>query len=136
MSSCPGLHCPGCGDSGGSAKVILIIGAAAVAVEVLEWIAAHALELMAITAACVALAVAAVAALFRWAARRDARHAVERPFLTAREVTAVVSAPRRELAAPALHLHFHGLPADEQAAIIRTAVAGQPGDAITEGNRS
>ena len=137
MSDCPGLHCDGCGSgNSGCGVAVLIIGATAVAAEVVEWVAAHALELMVITAMCVALAVAAVAALFRWAGRRDARHAVDRPFLTEREVTAVASAPRRELAAPALHLHFHGLPADEQAAIIRTAIAGQPGDAITEGNRS
>jgi hypothetical protein len=129
---CPGLHCEGCGDHGrgGGCAVVVLIGGIAVAVEVLEWIAAHALELMAITAACVVLAVAAVVALARWGDRREARHATARPFLTAREVPGIGNGPA-SLPTPAerpalgfrdLHIHLDGLPADEQAAVIRRAL--------------
>jgi hypothetical protein len=124
--SCPGLHCDGCAQPGrgGGCAAVIAIAAAAVAVELLEWIAAHALELMVVTAMCVAMAIGAVVALFRWAARRDARHAAERPFLTAREVPAVTATVRREIAAPAIHLHFHGA-TTEAAAIIRNAITSK-----------
>ncbi len=71
-------HCPGCGDGDGAAVVIgggILAGIIAV-----EWVASHAWEVLAVTAACGALAVAAVAALIRWGDRREARHAIEHPF--------------------------------------------------------
>jgi len=131
--SCPGLHCPGCGDGGGSAKAVLIIGAAAVAAAVLEWIADHAIELMVITAACVALALGAVVVLFRWGARRDARHAAGRPFLTQRYTAEVTATPRGVLPGVTIINNFYGPDEQTAARVIRTAIAGQAGDAITEG---
>jgi hypothetical protein len=45
----------------------------------------------------------------------------------------VTSAERPALGFRDLHLHFDGVPSLEQAAVIRQALAGQPGDAITRG---
>jgi len=130
---CPGLHCEGCGQhDGSSGAVVLVIGAAVVAAEVLEWIAAHAVEVMAITAACVVLAVAAVVALVRWGDRRESRHATVRPFLTAREVPGIgngltglaASAERPAIVYRDLHIHLDGVPGAEQVQVIRQALGG------------
>lgn len=136
---CPGLHCPGCRDGGG--KVIVIVGGIAAGMLAAEWVAAHAWEVLAVTAACGALAVAAVVALMRWADRRDARHAAEHPFLVARDAAALTATvtPQvtQETTRPAIVNNYYIRidPASREAArIIRTAIPGQSGDAITEGN--
>ena len=123
MSDCEGLHCPGCGQGGGKAALVVVgIGAAVLAV---EWIAGHLWEVIAVTVVCVALAVAFVLWLFRWAARRDALHAAERPFLIAREASAAVtSAERRAVANGDIHLHFHDMTAADAAEVTRRAIGG------------
>lgn len=118
---CPGLHCPGCRDGGGLVLVVIgIVAAAAVG----AWLAAHVWEVIAVTAACAVLAVAAAVALSRWADRRGAPRGAERPFLVAREVPAAVSpAGRPALEVRELHIHLDGLaPAAEQVQVIRRAL--------------
>jgi hypothetical protein len=122
--SCSGLHCAGCGGGGGAGAVVVLA-----AFEGVEWIAAHVVEVIAVSATCGVLAVAAVIALFRWADRRDARYAVERPFVIAREIpgvspTAVPSAERPALGFRDLHIHLDSVPSAEQAAVIRQALNG------------
>jgi hypothetical protein len=129
---CPGLHCPGCGD--GSGQPVLYGGGALAAVLAAEWVTAHAWEVLAVTAACGALAVAAVVALMRWGDRRAARHAIEHPFLiTARPVPEITRAGRPYLEASAraaigpareVHLHLNVMP-DQLAAIVRHYTEGE-----------
>ena len=140
--SCSGLHCAGCG--GGSAAPVLAFAAFCGA----DWVVTHLAEVLVTSAACGALAAAAVVALMRWAERRDARHAIERPLLTVREAPAcgtrvpdpLTSAGRPTLPsrepqavqgapapAPAIenHFHFHGADSEQYAArVIRQALAG------------
>ncbi len=125
MSRCEGLHCPGCRDGGG--KVALVgLGILVVVVEVVEWIAGHVWELLAVTTVCGALVIAAVVALFKWADRRDARHGAEKPFLVVREAPAAVnSAERPALGFRDLHIHLDGAPTTEQAQVIRQALNGR-----------
>jgi hypothetical protein len=94
-----------------------------------DWVVEHLVEVVAVSATCGVLAVAAVVALMRWADRRDARRAAMWQFRHVREVPSarpaeVPSAVRPELAASGLHLRFYGLPDAEQAAIIRQALPG------------
>ena len=116
-------------------------GAAALAAaEVLAWVASHAWEILIITAVCGALAVAAVIALMRWGDRREARHAIEHPFLVTRgeplpTVTATVTPQAIQGALPAIVNNYYIRidPGSQEAArIIRTAIPGMAGDAITE----
>ena len=90
--SCSGLHCAGCGGGGGGAAVVVLA-----AVEGVEWIAAHLVEVIAVSATCGALAVAAMVALMKWADRRDARHTAEWQFRFIPEVSrpAVTNVPPR-----------------------------------------
>jgi hypothetical protein len=134
--ACSGLHCAGCG--GGSAAPVVAF-AAFLGV---DWVAAHLAEVIVTSAACGALAVAAVVALMRWADRRAARHAAAGPLMVTREVSApmvnatVIPQVRRVEERPAIvnHYHIHFDPADREAArIVRTALPGTAGDAITEG---
>jgi hypothetical protein len=133
--SCNGLHCAGCG--GGSAVPVVALAA----VEGFAWVAAHIIEVAVTSAACGALALAAVAALMRWTDRRDARRAAARPLWSAREVPAVTPAAAVRVAAsgaPAIenHYHIHLPDVGEQAAarIIRQALPGTAGESITERN--
>ena len=133
--ACAGLHCSGC--VGGSAApplaLTVLLGA--------TWVAEHIIEVAITSAACGALAVAAVVALMRWADRRDARLAARGPLLITR------GAPRPALTATVIPQVIQGTPpsavtnnyyiridpADREAArIIRTALPGMAGD-ITEG---
>ena len=52
-----------------------------------------------------------------WTARPDA--------LPPRTREPLTDSPRPELAAPALHIHFHGLPDEERAHVIRQALNGR-----------
>ncbi len=79
-----------------------------------------------------------MAALMRWTERRDARHTAlwtvraeaVGPTVAAATVTL---AGRPALGFRDLHIHLDGLAPAEQAAIIRRALTGQAGDAITGG---
>ncbi len=126
MSKCPGLHCPGCGDGDG-AVVLYGGGAVVVAILAVEWIASHAWELLAVTAACGTLAVAAVVWLIRRQERREAVAAVERPYLIERDVPpAVDPAGHRAIGPSVINLNFYGVPATQRAEIIRSAIERNP----------
>jgi hypothetical protein len=90
---------------------VLVSGGVLAGVLAAEWVAAHAWEVLTVTAACGTLAVAAVVALMRWGDRREARHALERPFLIMRPapVTATVTRQVTQGTAPAIeqHVHYH-----------------------------
>jgi len=122
--------------TGGGGRVVLIAVAALAAVSAAEWVLSRLLWLLAVTAVAVTVAVAVVWWLIRRQQRREAVHAAMRTFVTARvQAVPLSSAARRELPAVThLHLHFDRADTDEAARIIRTALPGQAGDAITEGN--
>ena len=93
-----------------------------------DWVLTHLVEVAAVAGGSGVLAVAASVALLRWADRRDSRRA---ELWAVREVagtgTAVpVAAPEH----PAiiyrdLHIHLDGIPASEQADVIRQALDGR-----------
>lgn len=92
------------------------------------WILDHLVEVIATSAVCGALALAAVVALMRWADRRDARR-VELWRVRAETVgpPTVVTPVAGTTTRPALpfrdlHIHFDGMPDTEQAAVIRRAI--------------
>jgi hypothetical protein len=103
----------------------------------LAWVAEHIIEVAIVSGACGVLAVAAVVAIMRW---QDRRQAARGPLMTYRAEATRISRPQTDLGgqmrqpladlvpraiAPApIHLHFHGLPDDEQAAVIRRAIGG------------
>ena len=129
--SCPGLHCSGC------AAGVSVPPVALAATLGLAWVAEHLIEVAMVSAACGILSVAAVVALMRWTARREAafgavlaaRH--ERPALTATAMPQV-TAPTVQVVEH--HHYVHAIPApDPASAIVRAAITGEPGDAITEG---
>ena len=141
--SCPGLHCPGC--SGGQS-----LGIAAATVlglvlldQTMQWVAEHIWWIGGTLAACFALAVAAGMWLEQWADARGARFAAAHGILSRADVVApevvravvVEAVPERSPIAPApqVVVNIFGIPSPEQAAIIRRALPGQAGDAITEG---
>ena len=156
---CPGLHCPGC--SGGQSLAILggVVAALAVAYEALEWVRRDIWWISSTAAVCYALAIAASMWLYRWADHRGARFAAAHGIVSRADVMALNPArvvpeirhaqtdfapaapaglPRQQERPavgppPAVHIHFHGLPLAEQAAIIRQALPGQAGESITEG---
>ena len=128
MAACSGLHCSGCAAGGGAP--VLVFGA----VYGFVWVAEHIIEVVAVSATCGILAVAAVIALMQWADRRDARRAAAWHALSAREVpavdrshivTSVPSAERPALGFRDLHIHLDGVPSAEQAAVIRQALNGR-----------
>jgi hypothetical protein len=89
--SCSGLHCAGC--AGGAA----VPAAPLAAVFGLAWVAEHLIEVAVISAACGVLAVAAVVALMRHGARRDARYAERGTLMVTRPDALPPPARRREL---------------------------------------
>jgi hypothetical protein len=138
---CPGLHCPGC--SGGQSLGILaaVVAVTYVAAETVLWIAEHIWWIVGTLAVCFALAVAASVWLERWTDARGARFAAAHGILSRADVILPVAADaagfshqQRSAVEPpvAIHLHFHGLAAAEQAAIIRQGLPGHRGKAITE----
>jgi hypothetical protein len=134
-----GYHWSRC-NGDGDARAILVGGGLLACAIAVEWVASHAVEVLAVTTACGALAVAAVVALMRWGDRRERRHAIEHPFLTSRPGSATLTATAtpqvtRGTQPPAIetHYHIHLDPADREAArIIRTALPGLSGAIITE----
>lgn len=133
-----GYHWSKC--QGGGTNAVLAGGGLVVGVVAIEWVATNAVAILAVTAACGALAVAAVVALMRWGDRRERRHMAERPFLVSRPEPAILTATvipqvSQGTQAPAIenHYHIHFDPADREAArIIRTALPGLSGVIITE----
>lgn len=114
--SCPGLHCAGCG--GGVAVPVVVLAA----LEGAAWVLAHILWILGTAAVCAVLTGVAVARLARWSDARAARLWAQRPVQLH---AAPVTEPRAERAAIApavVHLNFYGVPADERATIIRTAI--------------
>ena len=152
--SCPGLHCPSCTEgqsiaiTGGAVAVLVL------AAETIQWVAERVFWVGGTMAACLALSVAASFWLERMADRRGARFAAEHGILSRADVIRVGvveiceplphsrSAGRdRELVTtarpaieprPAIHLHFHGVPGEQAAEIIRQAL---PGESVTEETR-
>jgi hypothetical protein len=142
--SCPGLHCPGCSEGQS-------LGIAAAAVlglvlldQTVQWVADRIWWIGGTLAVCFVLAIAAGIWLEWWAGRRCARFAAAHGILSRADVilpapAAAAGLPRQQQRAaveppPTVHIHFHGLPDAEQAAIIRTALSGPAGEAITGGN--
>jgi hypothetical protein len=127
--SCKGLHCPGCGDGGGGvvlALIVVLLVAVAIA-RPIEHAVDDVLHVLIIAACC--LAGTAVAAGAAYAAVRLYR----RHHRTPEHAPAVLAPPVRPEAVPArtapraiaapqpeLHLHVHGVSADDLAAIIRS----------------
>ena len=145
--SCPGLHCPGCTEGQSLAIVGAAVGALVVAAEVVPWVAGHIWEIGLTAAACFAISVALSMCLEAWADRRGARFAAAHGIPSRADVIRVGvvgtceplphsrSAGRdRELVTPArpaieprpaIHLHFHGVPGEQAAEIIRQALPGE-----------
>lgn len=100
--SCPGLHCAGCGAGAG------VPPAALAAAFGLAWVAEHLIEVAVVSAACGALAVAAVVALARWQERREARYAAARGIRSRADAIAP-AAPRAVAGArpAAIENHYH-----------------------------
>jgi hypothetical protein len=118
MSSCPGLHCPGCGDGG--LPVALIAGAAGIGLVV--WFVLANLVFIAVGLAAAAVITAGSVMFLRRFAVLDwntGRTALPRT------VTAeAIPARHREAIAPVhQHLHFHGVPAEDIAVIVGQAHA-------------
>ncbi len=132
--ACSGLHCGGCGAGSAAPVVALTVFLGA------DWVAEHIIEVAVVSATCGVLAVAAVVALMRWADRRDARLAARGPLLItrgapARALTATVTPQVTQATPPAITNNYYIRidPADREAArIIRTALPGMAGDALTE----
>ncbi|HLK73845.1 MAG TPA: hypothetical protein VKU77_09390 [Streptosporangiaceae bacterium] len=120
--------------TGGGAHLVLLAVAALAVVSAAEWVLSRLLWLLGATAVVFAVAVTAVWWLIRRQQRREAAHAAMRTFVTARvQAVPLSSASRRELPA-ATHVHLHFGDDAEAARIIRTALPGQAGDAITGRN--
>jgi hypothetical protein len=109
--SCSGLHCAGC--AGGMALPVVPLAE----LYGLVWVTEHLAEVAAVSAACGALAVAAVVVLMRWCDRRQARQAAAHPLWIAREVPSVTASAervqlggeeRQALGFRDLHIHLDG----------------------------
>jgi hypothetical protein len=125
---CPGLHCEGCGRGGGSlvlavtaAALLIGSGAASAIVDALVMI-------LIITGCTIGLAAVAGIAWLIYRARQDrpGRPIAARPvYQLAPETRPHLEAPGRPAIGPAreIHLHLHGLPPDQLAAIVTQRVA-------------
>jgi cobalamin synthase len=127
--NCSGLHCAGC--AGGMAVPVVPL----LEVYGLAWVAEHIIEVAIVSAACGALAVAAVVAIMRWQDRRQAARAAQGTLFITR-----ADAPPSQLAraarpaiGPVYNFNFYTPAGDAQAAVIRKAITGPAADAITEG---
>lgn len=133
-----GFHWTAC-RGGGDVKVILAGGGVFAAAIAIEWVTSHAWEILAVTTACGALAVAAVVALMRWTDRRAAAFGAalaarrEQPALTA-TVLPQVSQPVRPAIPQAVIFNFYGAGSTMAARVIRQQLPGQSGAADPERN--
>jgi len=125
-----GYHYGRCHGGGGDAKAVLAGGGLLAGVLAVEWVAAHAWEVLAVTALCGALAVSAVVALIRWTDRRAAAFAArlaarrEAATLTA-AVIPQVSQPGRPAIPQVVNFNFYGPDGREAARVIRQALPAQ-----------
>jgi hypothetical protein len=125
--SCSGLHCGGC--AGGAAVPVVPL----LAVYGVAWVAEHVVEVLATSAVCGALAVAAVIWLMRWSDRRDAvrraawelRYIREKPQIRTARSDLPPAPDRAALPFRDLHIHIDGVPTTEHAAVIRQALNGR-----------
>jgi hypothetical protein len=122
--SCSGIHCAGCGG-GASVPVIALL-----ALEGFTWVAAHVIEVAAVSAACGVLSVAAVVWLMRWQDRRQAAFAARGPLLVTRADAAPLPPARQRAELPPVVNNNYFYVADPAVAarVIRQALPG----AITE----
>lgn len=140
--TCPGLHCPGC--SGGQSLAIVGSGvvALAIAYQTAQWVHERIWWIGGTAAACFAVATAVSMALEARSDRRGARYAAEHGILSRADV--ILPEPerrpvfepaqeRREIRPPTvINLNIYTADAEASAArIIRTALPGQAGAAIT-----
>jgi hypothetical protein len=141
MSSCKGLHCPGCSSGGGwgvlAVIVVVLLTGAAVARPV-EHAAIDVLHVLEIAGYCLAGLIAAAGA--GYAALRLRRHRLDAPrrsvaLPAAPEPARAVGArtqPAAAIEAPApqeLHLHVHGLRAEDLAAMMTGELGRRDGPA-------
>lgn len=126
--SCSGLHCAGCG-AGASVVPVALAGLLG-----LTWVAGHLIEVAAVSAACGVLSVAAVVWLMRWQDRRQAAFAARGPLLITRaDAAPLPPARQRAELPPVINNYFYVADPAMAARVIRTAIPGTAGDAITEG---
>jgi hypothetical protein len=126
--SCSGIHCAGCG-SGAAVPLVALL-----ALEGGAWVAAHLAAVAAVSAACGVLAVAAVVRLMAWQDRRQAAFAARGPLLITRPDAAPLPPARQHAALPppVVNNYFYVADPAVAARVIRTAIPGPAGDAITE----
>lgn len=147
---CPGLHCPGCSDGQSLGILAAAVAALVLADRVVPWVADRIFWIGGTLALCFALATAASMWLETRTRRREAAWGAARGILSRADVIlpvpsrepvaaavlpqAVTAAQPATIAAPQVVNVFNvfGVPA-AQAAVIRTMLPGQAGDAITEG---
>ena len=132
--SCPSIHCACC--AGGITVPVVPIAAAFGH----AWIAEHLVEVIAVCGMCGALAVAASIAPFRWASRRDDRRLAPWRLSQARAAPQIptvrtdsVTSAERPARSGSVTCTCTLTAGPEQADVIRQALSGQPGDAITKG---
>ena len=111
--------------TGGSAGAT-IAAAAAVAIVGAEWVIAHLWVILAVGVLCAVGTAVAVHRLIVGSDRRAVRVWAQRPVQLRAEQVTEISRPQRRAIAP-VHIHFHGLPDAEQAAIIRQTISREPG---------
>jgi hypothetical protein len=98
------------------------------------WVAGHLIEVAAASAACGVLSVAAVVWLMRWQDRRQAAFAARGPLLITRpDAAPLPPARQRAELPPVVNNYFYVADPAMAARVIRTAIPGTAGDAITEG---
>jgi hypothetical protein len=114
--TCGGLHCSGC--AGGAGVPV----AALLAFEGVTWVAAHLVEVAAVSAACGVLAFAAMAALIRRGDRRDARQLAGPSLLITRPDAAPLPSPARRELPPVVNNWYVIADAGTAARVIRQAV--------------
>jgi hypothetical protein len=125
--SCSGIHCAGCGG-GGALPVVALL-----ALEGFTWVAAHVIEVAAVSLTCAVLAAAVVVRLMAWQDRRQAAFAARGPLLVTRADAAPLPPPVRRELPQVVNNYFYVADAAMGARVIRPAIPGTAGDAITEG---
>jgi hypothetical protein len=118
--SCSGLHCAGCGGGAGVPVIALL------ALEGGAWVAAHVIEVAAVSAACAVLAVAVVVRLMRWQDRRQAAFAARGPLLISRpDAAPLPPARQRAELPPVINNYFYVSDPVVAARVTRQALPAQ-----------
>lgn len=97
-------------DDGAMTGVLALVGVGVLAASVLEWVVAHAWEIIAVTGGCGVLAVVGAIALLRWTGRREATGALVYKAAFDRQREALAAAPKPQLTqgtVPAIEYHVH-----------------------------